>query len=597
MPLLIYDGRCDFCVYWARYWQKLTGDSVTYKPYQEVAGQFPTIPVEEFQRAVQYVAPDGKISSAAEASFLTLSHARNKGFWLSLYRRLPGFAFIAEMVYAFIASHRNFFYRASLLLWGRDYEPPRFELVSWVFLRALGLIYLVAFISFGSQALGLIGSHGIVPVSQLVEAAQYQLGVGRYWFLPMVFWLNTSDLFIQAVCWGGVALSLLLVFNVLPRISLLFLYVLYLSLTTAGQSFMSFQWDMFLLEAGAIAFFLVGSKSLGIWLLRWLLFRFIFAGGMVKLFSGDTAWWPDLSALSYYFYTQPLPTPLAWYVHHLPQGILTAATAGTLLIELFVPFLIFFPRQLRFIAGYIIFIFQGIILITGNYNFFNIETMVLCLILFDDAAYRKIIPQRLTQWISKSSQSVVPGKIMTWVASGFVILTVPLSILEFDLRFGGNPPAPLVWVYNAVAPLRLVNLYGPFAVITKERMEIIIEGSSDGVDWKEYTFKYKPGDVNRRLLWNIPFQPRLDWQMWFAALGSPEDNPWFFRFMQRLLENSPEVIALLDGNPFPDYPPLYVRAQFYEYVFTSSEEKEKTGAWWGRRLVRLYLPEVHLTAN
>ena len=589
-PLLIYDGECGFCTYWARYWQKLTGNSVQYKPYQEIAEQYPSIPIKEFQRAVQYVSPEGKISSAAEASFLTLSHAHGKSFWLSLYRRLPGFAFISEKAYTFISTHRSFFYRLSLLFWGREHEPPRFELVSWLFLRIFGLIYLSAFISFGSQALGLIGSQGIIPVSELVNAAQIQLGIERYWFLPLgVFWLNSSDFIIQAICWGGAALSLLLVFNILPRAALIFLYVFYLSLVCAGRNFMTFQWDLFLLETGILAFILVQFSTLGIWLLRWLLFRFIFVAGMVKVLSGDPTW-HNFSALSYYFLTQPLPTPLAWYVHHLPQSILTVVTVAALVVEIVVPFLIFFPRRLRFFAAYAILLMQAAIILTGNYNFFNILTMTLCLTLFDDAALSKIIPKRLTHYLLQRVRKYPRYKITSFLVSVFAVFTVLFSVMQLYLRLGGSAPAPIASVYQVVAPFCIVNVYGPFSVITTERMEIIVEGSNDGVNWSEYAFKYKPGDVNRRPPWNIPHQPRLDWQMWFAALSSPDDNPWFLRFMQRLSENSPDVIALLAYNPFPDKPPQYVRAEFYEYRFTTSEERKQTGAWWDRRLVRLYYP-------
>src|ERR1700689_5595359 len=226
-PLLVYDADCGFCVYWARYWQKLTGDAVNYQPYQEVAPQHPQISLTDFQRGVQYITPDGRHASAAEASFLTLSHARGKGFWLTLYKKLPGFAAIAEWMYAFIAAHRSAGYRVSLFLWGRDFGPPRYDLVSFVFLRFMGLIYLSAFVSFGVQALGLIGSHGILPLAEFVGAIRSQLGLERYWAFPMVFWLDQSDFAIQATCWAGAALSLLLIFNVMPRLSLLFLYVLY----------------------------------------------------------------------------------------------------------------------------------------------------------------------------------------------------------------------------------------------------------------------------------------------------------------------------------------------------------------------------------
>jgi predicted DCC family thiol-disulfide oxidoreductase YuxK len=592
-PHLIYDGDCGFCKYWASYWQKLTGDKVIYKPYQEVAQQYPSISIESFHRAVQYITPNGKISSAAEASFLTLSHARGKSFWLFLYRKLPGFAYISEKAYSFISSHRTFFYFFSILLWGRNYEPPRYALIAWMFLRALGLIYLIAFISFGTQALGLIGSHGIIPVAELTKSAHSQLGTTAYRLFPMVFWLDASDITIKATCWTGALLSLLLIFNVIPRVCLVLLYVLYLSLCCAGQLFMSFQWDMFLLETGVLAFFLIRSQSLGIWLLRWLLFRFILMGGIVKIMSGDPAW-QNLTTLNYYFLTEPLPTPLAWYAAHLPQAILTASTAATLIIELFAPFLIFFPRHIRFISAFAILFLQFIILVTGNYNFFNLLTILLCLTLFDDAAIKKIIPQRLTRFIPQKTRYIKPYRITTWITNVFVVSTVLLSLMEFELKLSNSAPAPLMWVYNYVESLRIVNTYGPFSVITTERMEIIIEGSNDGVNWSEYNFKYKPGDVNRRPLWNIPLQPRLDWQMWFAALGTANDNPWFSRFMQRLLENSPDVIALLDKNSFPNQAPAYVRAEFYEYHFTNSEEREKTGAWWSRNLMGFYFPTVHL---
>ncbi|MHB8382196.1 MAG: thiol-disulfide oxidoreductase DCC family protein, partial [Candidatus Binataceae bacterium] len=202
-PLLIYDADCGFCVYWVRYWQKLTGDRVTYAPYQEVAAQYPEIPPAAFQRAVQYVAPDGKIASGAEACFLTLSHASGRGFWMTLYRHLPGFAMITESAYAFAASHRSALYRPSVWLWGRDHDPPRFDLISWLFLRAMGLIYFVAFVSFGVQALGLIGSHGILPLSDFTSAVRSQLGSEGYWRFPMVFWLDQSNFAIQATCWAG----------------------------------------------------------------------------------------------------------------------------------------------------------------------------------------------------------------------------------------------------------------------------------------------------------------------------------------------------------------------------------------------------------
>ncbi len=591
-PLLIYDGDCGFCGYWARYWQRLTGDTVQYRTYQEVAAQFPAIPAADFQRAVQYIGVDGRRASAAEASFLTLSHARGKGLWLALYRRLPGFAAVSECLYAFIATHRPACYRISRLLWGRDLAPPRYDLVSFLFLRLFGLIYLSAFVSFAVQAQGLIGSHGILPVADLVDSIRGQVGAERFFLMPMVFWWNAGDFTIQAVCWTGAGLSVLLVFNLLPRLSLLLLYVLYLSLLYAGQAFMTYQWDTYLLEAGFLALLLSFATVPGIWLLRWLLFRFMFMSGMVKLLSGDVNWW-HLSALSYHFLTQPLPTPLAWYAAHLPPWALEFATASTLIIELALPFLIFCPRRLRFVAAWGLLLLQSCILLTGNYNWFNLQTMLLCLLLFDDAAVQKLLPSRLIRALRLPRPAAAPRRAVTVAVSAAAALIVFCSLVQMDTRFGGTPPAAAQTVAQLIDPLHIVNGYGLFAVMTTERDEIIIEGSADGIDWHEYQFRYKPGDLSRRPPWNIPHQPRLDWQMWFAALDDPRRLPWFARFLEKLLQNEPSVTALLAYDPFPDKAPLYVRARFYDYAYADGEAKSE-GQWWARRLLGLYFPAVRL---
>ena len=594
-PLLVYDGDCGFCGYWARYWQKLTGERVAYRPYQEVAAQYPAIPRADFERAVQFLTPDGGRASAAEASFLTLSHARGKGVWLWLYRRVPGFAPLAERAYAFTAAHRPAFFRISLLLWGKNYEPPRYELVSFLFLRGIGLIYLAAFLSFAVQVPGLIGSHGILPLAEFTDAVAASAGRERFWLMPMVFWWNSSDLAIRVVCAAGVACSLLLICNFLPRLSLVLLYVLYLSLLYAGQVFMTYQWDTFLLEAGFLALLLSCARMPGIWLLRWLLFRFMFMSGVVKLLSGDPTWW-NLSALSYHFETQPLPTPLAWYAAQLSPATLRFATGVVFFIELALPFLIFAPRRLRFCAAFGILLLELGILLTGNYNWFNIQTMWLCLPLFDDAALHRLLPARLIGLLPPAPPERATRAATTVAVGALTLLIVFCSLVEMDLRFGGNPPAIAQRIDRFIEPLRIVNNYGLFAIMTTEREEIVIEGSSDGTEWREYEFRYKPGDLFRAPPWNIPHQPRLDWQMWFAALEDPRRLPWFWRFLQRLLENEPSVTTLLQKNPFADQPPVYVRAQFYDYTFTDSARKT-TGRWWERRLRGPYFPVVQLQAD
>jgi predicted DCC family thiol-disulfide oxidoreductase YuxK len=591
-PLLIYDGECGFCGYWARYWQALTGERVDYRPYQEVAARFPEIRPAEFQRAVQYIAPDGRRASAAKASFLTLSHARGQGFWLALYRHLPGFAVVSEFAYAFVAAHRPAFFHVSLFLWGRNHAPPRHDLVARLFLRLFGLIYLCAFASFGVQALGLIGSHGILPLAELADAAASQLGPERFLRMPMVFWLSASDGAIEAVCWAGAALSLLLVLNVLPRLCLFLLYALYLSLFYGGQTFMAYQWDIFLLEGGFIALLMSLATGPGIWLTRWLLFRFMFMSGVVKLASGDPNWW-NLSALSYHFLTQPLPTPIAWYAARLPAGVLEFATGATFFVELTLPFLIFFPRRLRFVAAFGVVLLEGLIDITGNYNWFNFQTMLLCLALFDDAAVRRILPRRLISLLSARAKNREPGRVATVAIGALALLTVFCSVVELDERFGGSPPTPARAVDDFIGPLHIVGAYGLFAVMTTTRHEIVIEGSDDGTDWREYEFPYKPGDVTRAPRWNIPHQPRLDWQMWFAALDDPRRLRWFPRFLERILQNEPSVMALLEKNPFPERPPFFVRARFYDYTFADGAKKA-TGVWWDRRLLGLYFPAARL---
>jgi hypothetical protein len=543
---------------------------------------------------VQYVAPDGSRASAAEASFLTLSHAAGKGFWLALYRRVPGFAAVSERAYAFVAAHRPAFHRASVLLWGENHEPPRYELISSLFLRLFGLIALSAFVSFAVQAQGLVGSRGILPLAGLVDALT-RIGPQRFVLMPMVFWLNDSDIAILAVCWAGAGLSLMLILNLLPRVSLVLIYALYLSLFYAGQTFMSFQWDTFLLETTMVALLMSFVPATGVWLARWLLFRFMFMSGVVKLISGDPNWW-NLSALSYHFLTQPLPTPVAWYAASLPPGLLKVATAAVFVVELGLPFLIFFPRRLRFIAAFGVLMLQGFIVLTGNYNWFNFQTMLLCLPLFDDAAARAILPSRLVEFLRPRASGRPPRRPVKVVVNAVALLMMFLSLVQMDGRFGGDPPQAVLTIDSWFEPLHLTSPYGLFAVMTTTRDEIVIQGSDDGVEWRDYEFRYKPGDVMRRPRWNTPHQPRLDWQMWFAALDDPERVPWFSRFLARLLENEPSVTALLETNPFPDKPPTYVRAQFYDYTYAESDELA-AGRWWDRRLLGLYFPAAHLKAQ
>jgi hypothetical protein len=316
--------------------------------------------------------------------------------------------------------------------------------------------------------------------------------------------------------------------------------------------------------------------------------------GVVKLASGDASWW-NLSALSHHFLTQPLPTPLAWYAAHLPQTVLKLATGATFVVELLLPFLIFCPRRLRFLAGGGILLLQTGILLTGNYNWFNLQTMLLCLPLLDDAALARILPAGLRQRLGTASRAPPAARVRTLpiAVSAVGVLLVLVSLIEMEARFGGSPPAALRAVDGFIEPLHLTSPYGLFSVMTTQREEIVIEGSADAIEWREYEFRYKPGDLMRRPPWNIPHQPRLDWQMWFAALDDPRRLRWFWMFLEKLLRGEPTVTALLLKNPFPDRPPRYIRAKFYDYTYTDAAAKVR-GQWWDRRLLGLYFPEVQL---
>ena len=578
-PTLIYDGDCDVCARWVRYWERLTGESVAYRTYQEAAGDYPQIPLEAFRRAIQFVEPGGRFYSGAAATYQVLRYAPGRGAWWWLYEKVPGFAPLSEFVYRFLARRRGLLNRLTSVLWGSALEPPRYDLVSWVFLRGLGLVYLAAFASLASQMLGLVGSGGILPVESYLRAAHQYFGTAGYWVIPTLFWLNASDTALLAVTVAGAALALFVIAGIAVRPALIVLFVLYLSCTCAGQVFMSFQWDALLLEAGFLAIFLTSGSRIVIWLFRWLTFRYVLMAGAAKLVSGDPTW-RGLTALEYHFETQPLPTPVAWYAAQLPHWALAAGTAAALVTEVGIVFLVFAPRRLRALAAWCIIVFQLCITLTGNYNFFNLVTMLLCVFLFDDAALRRVLPSRLSALVSTSAPR--PGRAAAAVATAVALIVVPAGLSRISqLLFDRGIPIADV-VADAVSPLMIVNYYGLFAVMTTARPEIVIEGSDDGQLWREYEFTYKPGAESRRPPWNIPHQPRLDWQMWFAALGG-WGQPWFASFLHRLLEASPPVVALLGSNPFPDHPPKYVRATLYDYRFASPEERAASGRWWVRR--------------
>jgi predicted DCC family thiol-disulfide oxidoreductase YuxK len=588
-PMLVFDGDCSFCRAWIEYWKQLTGDRVLYGSYQDVGDRFPNTPLEDFASAVRLILPDGEARNGAYAVFSLLALVPGKSGMLWLYRHIPGFAWIAELVYRMVARHRSFCYWATRAFWGIPLEVETFNIASWLFLRTLGVVYLIAFASFAVQAAGLIGSRGISPVAEFLHSLREYYGPA-YWQLPTLFWLNASDAMIKAVCVAGICLSALLFLGVRWRILRVVLFVLYLSLVTAGQEFMGYQWDALLLEAGFLAI-LLGSSPVIVWLYRWLLFRLVFLSGVVKLASGDPSW-RHFTALPVHYETQPLPTPLAWHMYQLPMWFQRGSVGFVFFVELVVPFLIFAPRQVRFFAARAIVVLQVLILLTGNYAFFNLLTISFCLFLMDDAVFRRMLSKRARWRVAATTDE----KSHIWsraVCAAFAALALFVGGFQIAHTFGVRWSVAEAAIRD-VSPFQIINSYGLFAIMTTTRPEIVIEGSNDGVTWLPYEFKYKPGDLNHRPAWVAPYQPRLDWQMWFAALGDYQSDPWIVRFMARLLQGSPEVLRLVGRNPFSEGPPHYVRAMLYQYRFATPVERKSTGVWWSREFKGIYVPAVSL---
>ena len=514
----------------------------------------------------------------------------------------------------------------------------------WLFLRLIGIIYLIAFLSLWTQIDGLVGQNGILPVADHLSDSLGPLGPQRYWRLPTFCWFSTSDGFLHFQCAAGAVFSLLLIVGVAPMLDLAFLWAIYLSLSTICADFLSFQWDTLVLETGCLAVFLAPRQwwpnfSLEpapsvtvLWLCRWLLFRLMFMSGAVKLLSADPSWW-KLTALTFHYETQPLPTWIGWYAHQLPLWFQKLSVAIMFGIELAAPILIFCGRRPRQVACGAFVLLMVLISLTGNYCFFNLLTVALCVLLLDDAFLLRLLPARVAAFLrtrlpspAESALGSVesckgsthppaappaPVPFPSWEGSGVgswvrtcgVVLLAAFILLvsgaETTARICGTRvlPHPLLGLLRWASPLRTVNSYGLFAVMTTTRPEIVVEGSAEGLTWLPYEFKWKPGDPKRQPAFVAPHQPRLDWQMWFAALGDYRGNPWFVNFLVRLAQGSPEVLALVEKNPFPEQPPRYLRAVLYEYHFTDWATRRATGNWWRRERKGLYCPEIALRQN
>jgi lipase maturation factor 1 len=489
---------------------------------------------------------------------------------------------------------------------------PTYALTRWLFLRLLGVVFLIAFVSYWVQIDGLIGSQGILPAAGLMKSV-HELGAGAFWRAPTLCWLGASDAFLHGLVATGTVLSLLLLAGVAQGPVLLSLWAIYLSLVVVGQTFFTFQWDMLLLETALTSLFIVpwtmrprlpSSEGRvprgGLWLLRALLFKLMFLSGITKLLCLDVTWW-RLTALDFHYYTQPLPVWTSWYAHHLPHGLQRASVAILFAIELGAPFLLFFPRRARIAGALSILALMALIGGTGNYGFFNLLTAVLCVSWLDDAFLMRLLPVRWRKNTPEPPRATGHAVRRIAYGAGVAALAIASSLTFVEEMVRTRPPGRIGGlagslldvgaacvdagepVLAAIGPFRSINGYGLFRAMTTARPEIAIEASDDGVAWREVVFRYKAGDVMRHPRFVAPHQPRLDWQMWFAALDARRAGPWLESLLFRILEGSPPVLRLLDDPPLVARPPKFVRLVMYDYRFTTADEaKASGGAWWHR---------------
>jgi hypothetical protein len=503
----------------------------------------------------------------------------------------------------------------------RDRLLPR-----WLFLRALGLIYFSAFFSLVFQIRGLVGPDGILPASEYLRAITDYAGIARFWYAPTLFWFSTSNHMLMAVCWTGLLASILLTVNIFPRGMLLVCFACFLSFVSAASDFSGYQSDGMLLEAGFLSLFLAPSgfrpgfarQSLpiraSIFLLLWEWFRIYFESGIAKITSGDPQW-RHFTAMDEYYQNGPLPTWIGWYLEHLPHWFHAATAFGTLALELVLVFMLFLPRSVRIICFFIVTPWQLGVILTANYTFLNYLVLALGIFLLDDRFLVRFAPQsvrsKLTQSGSPQSEQTAspefhaPSWQQTWARSlanlklaltavMFVWLFYSSSALLLLMIWPGTPSpmAPIA----ALQPFRIADRYGLFAVMTRGRYEIEFQGSNDGENWLTYNFRFKPQNLNEAPRIYAPYQPRFDWNLWFASLGHWRANSIVPRTEERLLEGSPDVLALFANNPFPK-PPSQIRVLLWQYWFTSMQEKRDQGLWWRRKLLGNYAPTLGRDAS
>ena len=484
-------------------------------------------------------------------------------------------------------------------------SQPTYWLTRFVILRLLGAIYAVAFLVAINQIIPLIGTNGLLPADLFLERVRLSLGSNSNGFirLPSLFWFGHSDRFLLISAWIGFILSCMVLAGYANALILALLWFLYMSFVHVGQDWYGYGWEIQLLETGFLAIFLCPLFDMRpfpkrpppmpiIILFRCLIFRIMMGAGMIKIRGDDV--WRNGTALYYHFETQPLPGPLSRWFHFLPRMVLKFGVWYNFLAELIAPWFIFWPRITRHISGSIIVILQFILLLSGNLSILNWLTIVPALACFDDSFWSKILSRSIVHKAETAINNMEPStpmKLTAWAA------TILIAVLSITPLF--NILSPRQIMNTSFDPLDLVNTYGAFGSVGQERLNVIFEGTMDDIpddkaNWKEYIYKGLPVETARRPPQIAPYQLRLDWQMWFAAMSSPEEYPWTYNLIWKLLHNDPGAVGLFEENPFPRRPPRYIRALLYRYTFARPGNPE--GRWWNReRLGDVWLPAYSST--
>jgi len=489
----------------------------------------------------------------------------------------------------------------------------------WLFLRALGLIYFSAFFSLIFQIRGLIGPAGILPAGSYLHAVAQSLGHWvRLWYAPTFLWWSSGPAMLSALCWVGMIASLLLVLNLWPRGMLVICFICFLSFVSAAQDFSGYQSDGMLLEAGFISFFFAPpgfrpgfgrmhpASRASLFLLQWEWFRIYFESGAVKILSGEPQW-RHFTAMDEYYQNGPLPTWIGWYVQHLPHWFHAATVYATLALELGLVCMLFLPPRWRIACFFIVTPWQIGVILTANYTFLNYLVLAMGVLLLDDRFVPAILPdrwkQRLDSAVSGTDdvKTTHPEESRGRIRSHWNALKLAASYVVLIWIFYATT-AELIWMFarvplptspvTALEPFRIANQYGLFAVMTRGRYEIEFQGSGDGQNWVAYPFRYKPQELNRPPGIYAPYQPRFDWNLWFASLGPWREYSIVPNTEVRLLSNDKDVLALFASNPFAREPPRQIRAVLWQYWFTTLAEKRATGMWWRRQLMGLYAPTL-----